>query len=260
MISLKGIIKLKPKLKGVIKATKIQSEYEEIYIVPSTEEQVIEGAFSKVTVAGTGKTAKITSGYWLFYNGNRSDYINELLDLCNNITTAENMFTGCKELTELDVSKLDTSEVTTMKNMFQNCSKLTQLDVSTFDTSNVTNMENIFAGCLDLTELDASKLDTSKVTTMYGMFQNCSKLTEIDVSNFNTNNVTNMGRMFYGCSKLAKLDIRNFTFDKVSSGGNMFNNVPADCEIIVKSDTEKQWVLTQRSDFTNVKTVAELES
>ena len=282
-------------------------ESEELTITPNTEEQVKEGMFNKVTVAGdtelkaenikegvnifgvegTAKTtnAKITSGYYLFYNSNRIDYVNELLSLCENINSAYAMFSNSSKITELDLSNLDTSNVTTMYNMFTNCNNLTKLDVSNFNTSNVTTMEKMFAA-IRVTELDVSSFDTSNVTTMESMFNGCYRLTKLDLSSFDTSNVNKMNRMFYGlnsltelnlsnfntsnvttmesmfngCSGLTKLDIRNFSFDKVTSSSNMFYSVPADCLVIVKGDTEKQWVLNVRSSLTNVKTVAELGS
>lgn len=47
---------------------------------------------------------------------------------------------------------------------------------------------------------------------------------------------------------------------QVSSYVNVFNNVPSNCEIIVKDDTAKKWIFARRSDFTNVKTVVEKEA
>ena len=41
-------------------------------------------------------------------------------------------------------------------------------------------------------------------------------------------------------------------FSNVTSYSNVFLNVPANCEIIVKDQTAKDWVLAQRPDFTNV--------
>ena len=54
------------------------------------------------------------------------------------------MFSECSNLTNLDVSNFNTSNVTSMSEMFSGCSNLTNLDVSNFNTSNVTNM----GGCL----------------------------------------------------------------------------------------------------------------
>ena len=78
--------------------------------------------------------------------------------------------------------------------------------------------------------------------------------------NWNTEKVTNMNQLFAYCSKLKFIDIRNFTFDNVTNAFSMFSSVPKDCLIIVKGQTEKDWVLTQRSDFTNIKTVEEYEN
>ena len=280
-------------------------ETENLEVIPSAETQVNEGLYNKVTVAGdsdlvpenikeganifgvegSAKTtnAKITSGYYLFYQNNRVDYVQELLNLCESLTDMNSMFYGCSKLTKLDLSNLDTSNVTDMGSMFSNCSKLTSLDVSNFDTSNVIYMSSMFNNCSELTSLDVSNFDTSNVTNMSSMFSNCPKLTSLDVSNFDTSNVTDMSNMFKYCSELtsldvsnfdtsnvtnmkylfsncynlAKLDIRNFTFDKVTNYSDIFLMVPTDCLIIVKSDTEKEWVLARRSDFTNVKILDE---
>ena len=69
-----------------------------------------------------------------------------------------------------------------------------------------------------------------------------------------------MSGVFNGCSSLTSLDIRNFDFAKVTSYSGMFTSVPSNCEIIVKDDTAKEWVLARRSDFVNVKTVVEKEA
>lgn len=105
----------------------------------------------------------------------------------------------------------------------------------------------------NLNSIDVSKLDTSNVTNMQGMFGRCSKLTNLDLSNFDTSNVTDMSFMFLSCSSLTSLDISNFTFDKVTSYSNMFGSVPDNCEILVKSQTEKDWITSKFTNLTNVK-------
>ena len=45
------------------------------------------------------------------------------------------------ESKDLNVSNLDTSRLTNMGFMFSNCEELSTLDLSKWDTSNVTNME-----------------------------------------------------------------------------------------------------------------------
>ena len=57
------------------------------------------------------------------------------------------MFSGCYDITEIDFSNFDTSEVTYMNSMFKDCTSLTSLNLSSFDTSKVTCVEYMFSGC-----------------------------------------------------------------------------------------------------------------
>ena len=165
--------------------------------------------------------------------------------------------------TELDyeINMIDTTNFTTMAQMFRSCSNITSLDLSEWNTSNVTNMSNMFTYCESITELDLSNFDTSKVTNMSDIFNGMSNLTSLNLSSWDTSNVTNMNYMFYNCKKLQHLDIRNFTFDKVTGSTYTFHYMmPNNCLIIVKGETEKQWVLARNSNLKNVKTVAEYEA
>ena len=140
-----------------------------------------------------------------------------------NVTDMYQMFYGCSSLTKLDVSGFDTTKVTDMSYMFYDCSSLTELDVSGLDTTNVTDMDSMFSGCSSLTKLDVSGFDTTNVTDMGGMFSGCSSLTKLDVSGFDTTNVTSMGGMFYGCSSLTELDVSGFDTTNVTYMGGMFS-------------------------------------
>ena len=128
-------------------------------------------------------------------------------------------FMDCMNLTNIDLSNLDTSKVTDMSSMFNSCG-LTSLDLSSFNTSNVTNMSSMFSG--PLSSLDLSSFDTSKVTDMSYMFNRCSELNSLNISSFNTSNVTRMDGMFLNCSGLDSLDLRNFDTSKVTYMTEMF--------------------------------------
>ncbi|EPZ4530361.1 BspA family leucine-rich repeat surface protein [Listeria monocytogenes] len=137
------------------------------------------------------------------------------------LLTTEGMFKNCSNLTELDLSGLDTSAVTTMRDMFYSCSALEELDVSHFDTSSVTNMRCMFQRS-ELLELDVSNFDTSSVTNMYSMFADCELLEKLDVSHFDTSSVTDMRAMFNNCQSLEKLDVSNFDTSSVTNMSSMF--------------------------------------
>ncbi|EAE6702395.1 TPA: BspA family leucine-rich repeat surface protein [Listeria monocytogenes] len=136
------------------------------------------------------------------------------------LTNTKQMFFMAKNLSELDLSGLNTSFVTTMERMFEGCENLKILNLSNFDfdTSSVINMDYMFTGCTNLEELDVSKFDTSSVTAMQMMFQDCKSLEKLNLSSFDTSSVTRMNSMFEGCTSLEELDLSSFD---TSSVGNM---------------------------------------
>ncbi|HAC3322825.1 TPA_asm: BspA family leucine-rich repeat surface protein [Listeria monocytogenes] len=143
------------------------------------------------------------------------------------LLTTESMFENCYNLTEFDVSGLDTSAVTNMKNMFYNCRTLEELDLSNLDTSSVNNMNSMFGYCESLEELDVSHFDTSSVTNMQSLFFECRSLEELDVSHFDTSSVTNMQSLFFECSSLEELDLSNFDTSSVTTMASMFKDCTA---------------------------------
>ena len=151
------------------------------------------------------------------------------------VTNMVNMFANCSSLPSLDVSSFDTSKVTDMSSMFNRCTSLTSLDLSSFNTSQVTDMNDMFFYCDGLTSLDLSSFDTSKVTDMSEMFNRCTSLTSLDLSSFDTSKVTNMDRMFGGCSSLTSLDVSSFDTSNVTNMSEMFDN----CSNLTSLDVSK---------------------
>lgn len=172
----------------------------------------------------------------------------------SNVTDMGAMFSYCQNLTELDLSNFDTSNVTNMTGMFYYCDDLTTLKLSKFNTSNVRDMGQMFYRCQKLTGLDLLTFDTQNVKTMESMFYCCYDLKSLDLSSFNTSNVIHMNNMFYWCESLTSLDIQNFDFSKITITGfnKMLENIPSNCLITVKDQVAKNFVLSIRSDLTNV--------
>lgn len=136
------------------------------------------------------------------------------------------MFRECKSLKELDVSSFDTSAVKDMGQMFFECSCLTALDVSMFDTSNVRNFQDMFELCESLILLDLSTFDTSKAygNGLSGMFFGCTALAEVDVSSFDTSGVSSLQCMFQGCESLTALDLSGFDTSNICYWNQMFRD------------------------------------
>ena len=151
---------------------------------------------------------------------NEIEFNNMLDTAC--VINMEDMFNGCKSLSELDVSGFDTSSVTNMNGMFYVCESLLELNVSDWDTGNVTDMSFMFYECKNLMELDVSGFDTSRVTDMNCMFYDCEGLTKLDVSRLATGNVTDMSYMFRGCKNLTDMDVTGFDISSVKNMNYMF--------------------------------------
>ena len=254
----------------------LKSRIQEINI--EQEGQTIQRNLKTCKIISNGVKIKDCSGLFSLCEGLTSVDLSELDT--SEATDMSTMFTSCNGLVTLDLSTLNTSNVTDMGAMFSYCQNLTELDLSNFDTSNVTNMTGMFYYCDDLTTLKLSKFNTSNVRDMGQMFYRCQKLTgldlltfdtqnvknmnsmfyccydlkSLDLSSFNTSNVIDMTNMFYWCESLTSLDIQNFDFSKITitSFNKMLENVPSNCLITVKDQVAKNFVLSIRSDLTNV--------
>ena len=183
----------------------------------------------------------------------------------SNMTSMSKMFYNSKSLTNIDTSGFDTSKVVNMNGMFWECSNLTSINISNFNTSKVTDMNNMFAECSNLITLDLSNFDTSNVIYMGnlysysygGMFRNCSSLKELNVSSFNTSKVKYMSNMFQGCSSLTTLDLSNFNTSNVTAMASMFNSC-TNLKNLNLSSFNTSKVTDMDSMFLNCKSLADL--
>ena len=164
------------------------------------------------------------------YNFNKEDNFVELI-WNDYIDDTENMFSGCTSITEINLSKFDTSEVTTMDNMFEGCSSLTSIDLTNFNTSSVKRMIFMFSSCSSLTSLNLSYFDTSSVTTMDSMFSHCSSLSSINLSNFDVSSLDSMDSIFFDCINLEYINLYNFNESILRP--NMLENVPNNLVICI---------------------------
>ena len=171
---------------------------------------------------------------------------------------ANHMFVYMFNLTTINLSNFDTSQVTDMGYMFSSIRNLTTIDLSNFDTSKVTNMDCMFSHASNLTTLNLSSFDTSQVTNMRVMFSDMRNLTILDLSNFDTSKVTNMIAMFYGMSNLTTLNISSFDTSKVINMNSMFINVSNLTTLNLSSfDTSK--VTDMHSMFSNMSNLTTLD-
>ena len=126
---------------------------------------------------------------------------------------------------QTNLNIIDVSKITDMSELFDKINQsieISNIDISGWDVSNVTNMRYMFFGCSKF-NCDLSSWNVSNVEDITGMFINCVNLNS-DFSNWNMHNVTNMKYMFYGCKKFEGKGLENWDVSNVENMSCMFQN------------------------------------
>ena len=131
-------------------------------------------------------------------------------------------FINNRNITEVDLSGLDSSSVTNLQELFKNCSNLLTATLTGMNTQNVSNFKSMFSECTKLSNVNVSNLNTESVTDMSYLFYNCYALKDINLDGWNTTKVQWMGRMFHNTS-VSSLDISHFRTPVLESTNRMFN-------------------------------------
>ena len=106
------------------------------------------------------------------------------------------MFSGCRNVKDINLSNLNTKYVINMKRMFNECSNLEYINLSSFDTTNVTDMSYMFNKCYNLKHLNLLNFNTKNVRNKTLMFGDCKNLLQIDLSSFITKKEEDASEMF----------------------------------------------------------------
>ncbi len=166
------------------------------------------------------------------------------------IVNMENMFSGCKNLSSIDLSSFNTQSVIYFNKMFANCEKLTTLpgiskitlnknvsiwvdgmfsgsgltaiDLSHWAGNQVGGFSSLFEGCTSLKTVNLSGVITANASSLNKMFYGCSALESVDLSNSVTESVDDMSAMFQGCESLEVIDLSSFNTTSVGVIGSMF--------------------------------------
>ena len=150
-----------------------------------------------------------------YFKPEKKGIYNILLKFYRPMTNCNFMFSYCKNLTTIDLSSFDTTNLTNMGYMFSGCSSLTTINLPSFNTKKVINMNYMFSGCRKLTKLDLSSFDTENVINMNNMFGNCKNLTDIDLSSFDIKKVIDLDNILLGCFVLKKMKIKRDFYEKI---------------------------------------------
>ena len=113
----------------------------------------------------------------------------------NLVRNCDNMLYKLSNITFIDFSKFDSSEVTSANLMFSECISIKYINFTGFNTSKITSMNKVFNGCSSLEFLDLIYFDTSRVVDMKYLFCKCYSLQYIDLKSFDTSLVTEMNNI-----------------------------------------------------------------
>ena len=179
--------------------------------------------------------------------------------------TLATMFYGCKNLTTIDVSCMNMSNVTSMFGMFMECSKINNIDVSNWDVSNISNISRVFYGCGSLTYLDVSKWDVSNATDLNMLFYSCSSLQELCLSGWRTPKNTSCNSMFFSCKQLRDVDISGFSFESFY-GKYSLVSMFGSCESLqtidftgIRLPSDSEYTTSASGIFSNCKQLREVQ-
>lgn len=205
-----------------------------INITQNGTHDVTNYASANVNVSG-GQTLTISSG-----TSSKAGYILTF----ENIPSLDITGTSCKNMfynyTGSTIPVLNgTSNVTTMENMFYGCINVTNFNFDNYDTSNVTNMRTMFysSSAVAIRNLDCSSFNVQKVTDMAGTFQGLYQLAKLDISSFDFSGVTTFNNMFANCGTYSK-----------QVDGAYADGIPY---VYVKDAAAQNWVLTASNGHPN---------
>ena len=139
------------------------------------------------------------------------------------VSSLSGMFSGCKNLIELDVHGICTNSVEDISDIFDHCWMLKRIHgLESWDVSGVKDMSNIFDSCYWLKRVYVGSWDTSSVEDMSGIFSECSQLEYIDISKWDVSRVKDMSDMFNGCKALDGIDVGKWDTSSVEDIHSIF--------------------------------------
>lgn len=163
-------------------------------IIPTLSKEKL-GAF--ITEMGTQikavvfTTSSIVEGQDVSSDGSRT-----ILAYVNGTTCYVGNRDGGKVLSPADAGRMFSGT------KYPGYTNISSVDLSGLDTTNVISMYGMFDGCTYLRNINFTGIDTSKVTIMSSMFSNCTSLTSVDLSEFNVAKTPNTSSMFSVCINL----------------------------------------------------------
>ena len=136
----------------------------------------------------------------------------------------------------------------------------TGLDLTHVYTGNVTSFSYALA-CNSLLQdiTGINLLDTRSAVDISYMFKDDIALTKVDLSELCLDNVTDISGLFQGCTALTELNLSSIDFTREDDQGqpiitcpDIFTGVPDDCMIWVAGETQRNAILGEYPNLTDI--------
>lgn len=189
----------------------------------------LNNSFTKIEITGLANfdTSNVINMSTMFAGSNQNDVAgkitNESLKGIENwnvskVTNMTCMFYGQgANLTQLDLTKWDTSSCLSFNHMFADCIKLKKMDMTNWNVSSLRTCYNMFNDCQALESVgDISKWNTANLYDAGSMFARCYSLNgKLDLSGWNTTNLRGLEDTFLGCKSLTEIDLSGWNISNV---------------------------------------------
>ena len=174
-------------------------------------------------------------------------------ETATNVEDFSYMFSGCKNLTSINLNNIDFKNAKKLSNMFSECSSLTHVNLPTSEKANkVEYYQNMFLYCESLVSIDLSKFSFINAKDITTMFFNCSNLEELILpQNEVVTNIEDLSYMFSNCFKLTSINLSGIDFAYVKNISYIFANCINLQNIIFGDDAEINNIEKVRYAFAN---------
>ena len=129
----------------------------------------------------------------------------------SNTNDIQGLFGDCYYLKKIiGMDTWNTSRITSLNNFFYNCRNLTDYDLSHFDTRNVTDMTAMFYNNAYVESINLSNFRTPNLIYYSAMFQGCDSLISLNMDNWDLTRAGTGGGQLQGCLHLKTISAKNW--------------------------------------------------
>ena len=166
---------------------------------------------------------EIVSTEQMFYWSNNLQTVRLKGFTWRNLKTAEAMFNLCKQLCQVDLGDLQTTNnLEDITQMFQECVQLRDAQfIENMNVSKVLKAESMFKACGMLNSVDIQKFNFSSLIQAGGMFKECRNLQDVKLCK-NFDKLIECKRMFERCIQLQSISLSGFNFRSLRDCSRMF--------------------------------------